>query len=269
MLHGDERLPNGIIHHSDRHPNDIKKVAVTCLRCNKKRYVLIPRGKQRENEGWTGACHACAMGVRKETWRHPNGALILWGERVRGQKHLVPFICLNCGEKKIVRASQVYTKAKRWLGWCGDCIEARGSITKVNGDVELKPWGSWIYFSQAIGKQVPVKCGLCGRIRQMHRTSVLSNYQKGMTGYCSDSRECNRTRIDRESGNGEKRSPGREPVITEEKVIEAFNKLGPYAPQEKLSEHLGVDPRSFRDWHKKQGLTYRQCRQRYSKTGGN
>jgi transcription elongation factor Elf1 len=175
MLHGDERLPNGIIHHSDRHPEDIKRVAVTCLRCNTKRYVLIPRGKQRKKEGWTGACHSCAMGVRKETWRHPNGALILWGKRARGQKHLVPFICLKCGEEKIVRASQVYQTAKPWSGWCGDCIAARNP-KKITEDYELKPYGSAVLFSQRTSTHIPVRCGMCGRTRLMSEGSVLCNY---------------------------------------------------------------------------------------------
>lgn len=218
MLQGDEPLPQGIVHHSKRDPNNIRKVAVTCRSCGTERYVFIPRGVQREKEGFTGACHSCAMGVRKEVWRHPlNGATILWGKRVHGKKHLVPFICINCGEEKIVRASQVYTKAKKWSGWCSGCIEERGSVFKVTDDLELKPWGSWIFFSQSDGKSVPVKCGLCRRTRLMSRKSVLCNYQKGMTGYCQNRFECNKARLEwesgsqRENGNGKKRGPGRPP----------------------------------------------------------
>lgn len=68
------------------------------------------------------------------------------------------------------------------------------------------------------------------------------------------------------AGAGSKKR-GREVVIIEEKVRAAFKSLGQYAPQEKLAEEIGVDPRSLRDWHRKQGLNYRQCQQRFGGTG--
>jgi hypothetical protein len=69
--------------------------------------------------------------------------------------------------------------------------------------------------------------------------------------------------------NDEKKSPGRKATITEDKIIAALKVLGPYAPQEKLAEQLGVDPRSIRDWQKGHGLSYLQLRQQYAGTGGN
>jgi hypothetical protein len=205
MLHGDERLPQGIVHHSKRHPDNIRKVAVTCLLCGTERFVIIPRGKQRVRDGFTGACHACAIGKRKDVWRHPSGATILWGKREKGKHKEVPFICLHCGKEKIVWATQIFSKAKTWLGWCSDCIEARGSHRKLIEDKKLQPWGSWIFFSQRTATHIPVKCGLCGRTRMMAEGSVLANWQRRMTGYCPNRFECNKARLelgeDKELGN--------------------------------------------------------------------
>lgn len=194
MIHGDEELPKGIIHHSKRHPKNIRKVAVECLLCGRERYVIIPRGKQREKEGFTGACHPCGKGKRTKEEKHPSGAIILWGKRVKGKRNEVPFICLNCGKEKIVWATQIYSKVKPWRGWCGDCIEARGSHRKFIKDEELKPWDSWIFFSQRTATHIPVKCGLCGRTRMMAEGSVLANWQRRMTGYCANRFECNKAR---------------------------------------------------------------------------
>lgn len=189
MLHGDERLEKGIVHHSKRHPENKKKVVVTCLICSKERFVLIPRGKQREREGFTGACHACGTGYRTDVWTHPNGAPVFFNKRERGKRHLVPFICLNCGEEKITWVSQVCSTKKKWLGWCSECIEKRENPRKLTHEVTLFT-GSKVCYGErhpTARQRVAVICGFpgCGDKRFIYRQPVEATQKhQPWTGYC-------------------------------------------------------------------------------------
>ena len=177
MLHGDERLPQGIVHHSKRHPANIRKVAVTCLLCGTARFVLIPRGKQREKEGFTGACHTCGTGKRKDVWTHPSGALILWGKRPKGKRKQVPFICIQCGEEKVVWATQIYSTTKPWCGRCSRCIETRGSNKKFIEDKEA-PSGTLTQFSKEKNGMVPILYKTCRCTQWVPRKTAIQRWAK-------------------------------------------------------------------------------------------
>jgi hypothetical protein len=223
----------------------------------------------------------CVQGAKHSIRRfgdelHPSGSLIHWSERDPKNVRRVAFTCRGCKEKAFVWA--IEASKDNWCGLCRKCFLREGNYRKAKRDVTA-PSGSVVLFSQTDPTEpdkVTVVCGLCGERRKHPRASILVMLRRkgsDWTGYCQrhyynagEMLALMQKKVGQASGGAqqesEKKKPGPDPVITEEKVRAAFKE---YAPQEKISDLLGVEPRTFRDWHSRQGLNYRQCRQRFAK----
>ncbi len=174
-----------------------------------------------------------------------------------------------------------YFRRPTWEGKCQACLAYSGGYRKIKTDRVLAN-GTTIGLTQEDERgYVPVTFFLCRHVIWWERDRAIQ-YSRRLGKICRacfvnpvalmermaelKSQDDDSKQYD---NNDEKKSPGRKATITEDKIIAALKVLGPYAPQEKLAEQLGVDPRSIRDWQKGHGLSYLQLRQQYAGTGGN
>jgi hypothetical protein len=120
---------------------------------------------------------------RTQDERLPNGSMIYWSRR-RGEKVLVR--CGNCGCQRWLYIQNATTKT--FTGLCYEC--SRIALRKHTG-IETLPNGSVIFWDERDNTgqngNIPVKCGICGKVRPVSADRVPST---GFTGYCVD---CART----------------------------------------------------------------------------
>lgn len=190
-----------------------------------------------------------------------------------------------------------------WRGHCENCARRFDNHPRVKTkDVPVYGWAAtqgpdgpfvelraWIRYSKGGEKEVPVWFIGCGCEYPLKRDYIATlksahkNEKAEFSRWCplcvkSPSRLAATLQAQFQNGNelksggAEKKRPGPEKgfnaKITEEKIREAFNTLGRYAPQEKVAEVIGVDARSLRDWHRARGLSYKQFQQQFTATGG-
>lgn len=218
------------------------------------------------------AWSCCACGHVLGMQRRENGATLFWLDRSSSRRRTtekVAYLCAGCGEKHYLKAP--YAFLPEWRGRCPSCRARDGSPKKYTDD-RVAPSGTLTRFSKERNGAVEVVYKLCQHVVERPRVYAISEWD----AYPEICPACRRdpaafaARVrELASANGDRQSPGRKPRITEAKVRAAFRKLGQFAPQEKIAEEIGVDARGLRDWHTGQGLSYRQCRQRFGGTGSN
>jgi hypothetical protein len=269
---GDVVLPSGTKYlFSER---SAEGVPVVCGKCGGRR--VVKNGSVRSDRP-DGFCHGCASGEFSGDELHLSGAIIHWSKREPDSKFRVAFTCAGCGAEHFTWGTHIRSR-KKWSGLCVDCRQRRGSYNRKKEETTLGSGSVVLYQQRKPGdiKKVAVRCGVCSSENFFTRTAIAA---KGFTGYCRAHTHVEiALAFQSQDGNGqkngdtEKKHPGPEKgfnaKITEEKVREAFKSLGCYAPQERIAEKIGVDPRSLRDWQKAQGLSYRQLRQQFTETGG-
>lgn len=217
---------------------------------------------------------------RKDKITLHKGTVVDFSERDPGNVHLVRIVCRGCSEPKFTDYSnlQRYIAGNQfWDELCSECVQKRGSVRKFTG-WRTAPSGTRVFIPAEMDGEAIFKY-VCGHERKARRGDAVNNWDVANRVCPTCRRQAIRDLCAQLSsggapaangqGNGAGKKPGREALITEAKVREAYKVLGQYAPQEKVSEHVGVDPRALRDWHRKQGLNYRQCQQRFGGTGSN
>lgn len=173
------------------------------------------------------------------------------------------------------RVWPILNRFRYWSELCSDCVEKRGSIDRFTG-WKTAPSGTKVYFPEDRDAPARVYYALCKCVKEVSRNTAINNYDELAAACRTHTRELlsqmalNANGQKKGGAERGKRGPkkGHNAKITEESIRQAFKVLGPYAPQEKLAEEIGVDPRSLRDWHTSRGLSYKQFRQRFTETGG-
>jgi hypothetical protein len=193
---------------------------------------------------------------------------------------MVPIECRGCfkqtGQLKLFGFDTIrsYMKGRsKWDELCRECAKMRGpsnkiSYRKIGNSTEF-------FFPAEMDRPVRIVYGRCRHEREVSRVTVKGNILRwpAICPNCKRDPEAYRVRMqelaEKRSFSGSQKKPGRTPTITEERIRDAYKKLGDFAPQEKLAEALGVDARAIRDWQSARGLTYPQLRQQFASTGSN
>jgi len=169
-----------------------------------------------------------------------------------------------------------------WRGLCSEHLSQLLPATKKIKDEIIK--GAQLLFSQEDEQgRVPILYDVCKHKRAAPRQTSLSYFHAGkVSGVCQECRNNPPALAERlaelarqseaSNGNGQKnagvkkRGPakGFNAKVTEEKVREAFKQLGRYAPQEKVSEFIDVDPRTFRRWLEKREQSYPDAQKEFA-----
>lgn len=172
----DERLSTGsFIQWSERDPNNVRRAAVTCGKCGKKRFTKIPNGELRLR--FTGFCEHCGHIKHPRNEKHSSGTIIHCPEWDSADKRKMAITCYNCGQKSRIWYSRI--NDPRWSGLCHNCTRQHENPRKRMHD-EVLPSGSIIHWSERDlnnSRRVMVTCGACGHKR-------LVQIHPGQTGYC-------------------------------------------------------------------------------------
>lgn len=112
-----------------------------------------------------------------------NNSVIAWSRRTSKK---VPVICGLCGTERWLFTQNV--TVERFTGLCDECS---WNAKRKHDDVEILETGSVVYWNErqkpGRNEPIPVKCGICGKIRPIAASKIPhSNF----TGYCVD---CART----------------------------------------------------------------------------
>lgn len=113
-----------------------------------------------------------------------NGSIVFWSRRVGEQ---VPVMCGKCRRERMVSAYHNATR-KDFTGLCDHCAYTK---LRIHTETETKTNGSVVYWHERKtfdrNEQIPVKCGICGKIRGVPAYKIPNTK---FTGYCTD---CART----------------------------------------------------------------------------
>jgi hypothetical protein len=239
---------------------------------------------------WEGLCRPCAR-MKRGNVPHDSGALLHYSERVlepggRKRPLKIKFTCAN-RESEPHRGEVFVSVAERdgWEGLCPDCRSRRANPNKITDEKDVE--GAILRFQHEDGHGlVPVFFKDCLHELSLPREKVLRYlYEPPKLGRCPNckDKDAYRKRIAElalmaagSNGNGQKNvtpkkagpDKGFNAIITERSIRDALKILGPFAPQEKLAERIGVDARSLREWQRDHNLSYKQLRQQFTETGG-
>jgi hypothetical protein len=284
--------PDGTqIYHEERTKDGLP---VFCGECKTRGFLNCGLSETLHDKRWP--CPSCGEVLGK--WLHKeSGATVYWLKRKKDERNYVEFDCAVCGDQFYCKDE--LPRRSVWVGMCPDCwqkehpraIKTTKPLPGSSKGIEFKK-----RFGEAKpkrgrknnlwGRNVTLPCPIpgCGKENDFHFESTrregflpLCKSGNGKKGHTLNE-VASFLLIQPQNGNGQKnggtekkhRGPekGFNAKITEETIRAAFVALGSYAPQERLAEEIGVDPRSLRDWQQSRGVSYRQLRQQFTKTGG-
>ncbi len=124
----DEHLSTGsIIHWGQRDPEDVKRMLVTCGRCQQQRWTTPTPGKGKAK--WLGFCQQCKGLDKKKAFVEclPSGSIIYWAERDPKDASRITVTCGLCGRKRTLPVQQ-HKSRRNWTGYCKEHTTAGGLI---------------------------------------------------------------------------------------------------------------------------------------------
>jgi hypothetical protein len=260
----------------------------TSPKCEGRRYRHLPNGPVAWKDR-TPRCMYCARHRSRKTEPlvHPKtGSKLDRSDRHPHDKNKFKLICANPSNNPDCLQDTSFMRTERFLhpefrGVCQNCYSKlpapRTRLDRVvlddgpNGSP-----GTVVDFGGRRDGYVPVthRCGGEELMKETTLFTYLSDWETGKSKFparCPDCRldpDFHRVRkIGQKDGAGTQRRRGAKAKVTPEKLKEAFSALGPFAPQEKVAERIGVEPRSIYNFGKSQGLNYSQLREKFSSTG--
>ncbi|MBL7063542.1 MAG: hypothetical protein ISS49_04940 [Anaerolineae bacterium] len=103
-----------------------------------------------------------------------NGSVIFWSQRFkdRRERRRVPVRCGQCGLVREISTGRA--RREDFTGLCQSCAQMRT-------EDQVLANGSVVLWSKREEEQVPVRCGMCGRVRE---ATTKRAYKSNFTGLC-------------------------------------------------------------------------------------